>query len=484
MSRTIRITSLLAAIAILCAAALVAANTDGAFDAGEIAEQRLDTRARVQSFQEAERQGLTAVTDKGPGPKVAAPGWGNEKVFSKYNDWEPNVAADPSSGYVYMLTTQYGGPRACNNCPQPIMMRISSDGGHTFGPQDFLCKCKGETWQADPIINTDANGNVYAAWLTSSPFGTVFSRSTDHGQTWTEPVEVMPATPENPWNDHPWMAVSDDGMDVYIGLNHKDNFQVSSHDAGVTWSEPIKTNPPGDYYFANGGEVMTNGDVVFVDSAFTCCGPTENLGPVDVVIIRSTDGGATWTEQTIATTPPMLTCPSPGCPGYQYGTEAAIARNGDGDLAVAYTAPRVARGAPRLYTVVSSDNGVTWSEPQLLSPAAYVISVFPAIAGGTDERFTVAWADNRNGGRRFNTFARDSFDSGVTWNEQVRISNLGHGAGYKHPAGYRFSYGDYFDIAINNAGEAFSAWGESFSYIGPGGTWYNVQEGEPVPDEE
>lgn len=442
----------------------------------EVLERRMTARARIEAFRIAERQGRTAVSDSGPGPRVSVAGWGNEKVFSRFNDWEPNVAADPSSGYVYMLTTEYGGPKACKkNCPGPsIRLRISSDGGHTFGPASFLCKCRGHSWQADPIINTDADGDVYAAWLTN-PFGTVFSRSTDHGQTWTDPVQVMPPSKKIPWNDHPWMAVSDSGQDVYIGANKRDNYQVSSHDFGATWSEPVKTNPLGDYYFALGGAVMSNGDVIFSDAAFNCCGAGTSTGPVDIVIIRSTDGGATWSEQVIATSAPMPLCKAPGCPAYQYGSEVSVAANGNGDLLAAYTAARRKRGGERVYAVRSTDNGVTWSDPVSLSPRAGVIAVFPQVAGGAEGRFAVAWADNRNGGRRFNTWERDSFDSGLTFGPDAQISNLGHGAGYKHPAGYQFSYGDYFDIAVNNVGQAFSAWGEGYSYNGPGGTWYNVQ---------
>ena len=475
-----RWTANLAAVGVL-ATAVIAAATPGpiqlAEDNGEIYERRIDARVRIDAFRIAEREGATAVDDS-VAPEVAVPGWGDEKVFSKFNDWEPNVAADPSSGYVYMTTTQYGGPKACSTCPTsgPIRLRISTDGGHTFGPQTYLCECPGYKWQADPIIEVDADGDVYAAWLTN-PFGTVFSRSTDHGQTWTEPIAVMPKSDELPWNDHPWLAVSDDGQDVYIGANHRDNYQVSSHDFGATWSEPIKTNPPGDYYFALGGQVMSNGDVVFSDAAFTCCGAGTSTKRVDAVIVRSTDGGATWTEEVIDHSAPMRPCTAPGCPAYQYGLEISLARNGDGDLLVAYNANRRAGGGSQVYVQTSSDNGDTWSGPMRISQQlGRVTAAFPQAAGGTGGRFAVAWADNRNGARRFNTWERDSFDSGQTWSPDARISNLGKGAGYKHPAGYQFSYGDYFDIAVNDAGEAFSAWGEAYSYSGPGGTWYNVQD--------
>jgi hypothetical protein len=195
-----------------------------------------------------------------------------------------------------------------------------------------------------------------------------------------------------------------------------------------------------------------------------------------VIIIRSTDGGATWTEQTVETSGPMPTCKAPGCPAYQYGTEVSIAQNGDGNLLIAYNAATHQGSGERVYVRESTDEGVTWSSRKGVSPTTKgVIAAFPQAAGGDDGRFAVAWADNRNGGRRYNTWEIDSFNSGHDFTSDAQISNLGGGAGYKHPAGYQFSYGDYFDIAINNADQAFSAWGEGYSYAGPGGTWYNLQ---------
>ena len=43
-------------------------------------------------------------------------GFDSERLWSGYNDWEPAVAADPSSTYVYQLTTRYDGPAPCNRC--------------------------------------------------------------------------------------------------------------------------------------------------------------------------------------------------------------------------------------------------------------------------------------------------------------------------------------------------------------------------------
>lgn len=42
-----------------------------------------------------------------------AGGWTSEQRWSLKNDWEPNIAADPSSLWLYQMTTQYGGSSAC-----------------------------------------------------------------------------------------------------------------------------------------------------------------------------------------------------------------------------------------------------------------------------------------------------------------------------------------------------------------------------------
>src|SRR5438105_1617665 len=43
-----------------------------------------------------------------PVASVTAAGWDSERVWSGQDDWEPFVAADPSSDYVYQLTTRFG----------------------------------------------------------------------------------------------------------------------------------------------------------------------------------------------------------------------------------------------------------------------------------------------------------------------------------------------------------------------------------------
>src|SRR3989304_2485483 len=66
-------------------------------------------------------------------------GFDPEQRFSNGNDWEPHVAADPGSTFVYMVTTGRDA-KECLQCPEPsIIYRISPDSGSHWGPGKFVC---------------------------------------------------------------------------------------------------------------------------------------------------------------------------------------------------------------------------------------------------------------------------------------------------------------------------------------------------------
>src|SRR5436190_22048202 len=99
--------------------------------------------------------------------RAAAPGWQSETLWSSTSDdWEPTVAVDPSSSWVYEATTRYGGAKACTSCPDPaIIVRGSSDCGVTWSADRFLCSCKNTKAQNDPVLAVATAGVVYAVWM-------------------------------------------------------------------------------------------------------------------------------------------------------------------------------------------------------------------------------------------------------------------------------------------------------------------------------
>jgi len=394
-----------------------------------------------------------------------AAGWDSERRWSTGNDWEPAVAVDPSSSRVYQLTTRYGGPKACSSCPDPaLILRSSTDGGATWSADSYLCSCKGVKAQNDPQIAVAGDGSLYAAWLNDYQPGVVFSKSTNHGATWTTPKSVEGKSLS--FSDKPILEISPTGQDVYIAFNSSDSYVVASHDFGATWGTRVKTNTDSLYWFAEGGVVARNGNVYYAESA-------ENqsaTGQVKLAVLKSTNGGASWTTTFVDTAEQQPPCTVPSCPGDFFAPQANVTADSTGTLMVAYTLG-TSSGAPKGLYVRMSTDGVAWSARQQLNGQGD--SGFPVITHGpTAGDFRVAWQDNRNGASAYNTWYTRTTNGGMTWSSQIRLSDLGSGAGYKTANGYLFPYGDYFEMETAASGINYVIWSEGTNYVGPGGSWY------------
>jgi hypothetical protein len=352
-----------------------------------------------------------------------------------------------------------------------MILHVSRDGGRTFGPERFLCPCKGVKGQYDPQIEVvPQTGDVYAAWM--NDFQIHFSRSLNHGRTWTDPVHVHQGVR---WGDKPIMSTSADGRDVYIAYNGPSagDSRVSwSHDGGDTWSH-TRTGEGDRYYFAYGGAVGPDGTVVFSEISFSYTGPRDTAeGPIEIHAIRSTDGGGTWSDSVVDELELGPPCTSKGCYPDFHDSGPALAGDEDGDLVIVYGGA-ASPGRPRsVYARSSIDGGKTWGSRVRLSRRE-VNAAFPAAVGVDDDEVSVWFMDRRTG--RWNVRFRTSQDLGASWSKAVRISDARSGTAYKDRTGFLEVYGDYGEVAVTSRGRAVAAWGEGTSYAGPGGIWLNRQ---------
>ena len=396
-----------------------------------------------------------------------AAGWQSEQVWnSARNDWEPAIATDPSSDWVYQATTRYGGPKACSSCPgTAIIIRASSDAGVTWGIDRFICACKNVKAQNDPVMAVTNTGVLYALWMNDYNPGVVFAKSSDHGATWSAPIAVKGSGLS--FTDKPWMAISPDGRDVYVAFNSSNSYVVASHDFGATFGARVKTNADSLYYFAEGGAVAPDGTVYFAESA-----EAQNAtGPVQLVVLKSTDGGAHWTQTIVDTSQQQPACTVPSCGVDFFAPSASLDVDSAGTILLAYSANNVATANKTLY-VRTSTNGTTWSARTDVSTNTGD-NGFPTVESGASAGdFRIAWQDSRNGTTGWNTWYRRTTNGGGTWGAQVKLSDATGGAPYKTANGYAFPYGDYFDLAVNASGQNFVIWGEGPNYVGPGGTWF------------
>jgi hypothetical protein len=442
--------------------------------AEELAEQAEATDRRLEALDEARADGTAGKT--AGFVQAPATGWtGASLMNSAADDWEPAIATDPSAPYVYSLYTRYGEPKPCQGkCPSPlIVLRISQDNGTTWGTERPLCVCRGAGSQYDPEIEVvPSTGHVYAAWLNDG-FNTVFARSTDHGKTWSDPVKTFGKVS---WTDKPFLATDATGRHVYISWNGPtggDLFVAQSHDFGATWTQ-TKIADTKRYYFAFGGVVAPDGTVTFSQSSLTYTGPGASPeGSVQIHAITSTDRGATWTNTVVDTVPVGEACdPVGGCSSDFYLGHAAIAADARGALTIVYDGPTTDLGPQRIWARRSTDGGLTWSSRVQLSSSSQG-SAFTAVAanGRGDVR---AWYMQQNGGPdAWNVYFRHSTDGGLTWSSPVLLSDVTAGTAYTTPAGFLEPYGDYGEIAVTSTGKTIAIWGEGMSWIGPGGVWVN-----------
>jgi hypothetical protein len=450
----------------------------------ELDEQTEGVDQRVEAWQLAQRTGragqtrpttyLSGITT------AAASGWAGEvPIDTSVDDWEPAIAADPHSPYVYVLVTRYGTAKPCpGHCPSPwIGLTVSSNGGATWSAVRPLCACPGKG-QFDPIIEVVPDtGDVYSLFMIG--FNVWFTKSTDHGATWSAPVQTWGNVA---WNDKPILAVSDDGRDVYAAFNGAtggDPWIAHSSDGGATWSQ-VKLIDSKRYVYAFDGDVASDGTVYFAESSLLY-GNAGKAGPLDpsleAHVFISRDHGATWIDKVVARGQPGQACVAVGCKPDFYTGHAAIAADAVGGLVFLYDSATTFGGKQRIYASRSTDRGRHWSTPVAISTAGEE-ATDPMMESGAAGNVRIAYAQTSGGGDvdAWNIWYRTSTDGGVTWSSPLRISDATNGAPYKTAAGYAEVYGDYGEMAITNANKTIATWGEGISYTGPGGVWVNREQ--------
>jgi len=401
------------------------------------------------------------------------------------SNWEPAVAVDPgNANRVYQLITGINASACKGPCPgTSVLFRRSTDGGASYGAETFVCgvACKNIGWQFDPQIRVanDTNaacacGTIYVAFLDTFNPGVQLFTSHDGGITWSPPASMNDGLT---YMDKPILVISPSGHDVYVAFNHKfDNMVVASHDYGQTFLPPQKVNDDHLWWYANSGAIAPNGDVYFaLNGESSLSGHGHDFdGPSEVALLRCLPSATTScgnpTLRSFGVSAPPAPCAVSGCYPDYFAATGAIAIDGAGGMAFAYSFSSVTDGPKSLF-VSTSSNGVTWSAPTLVNGLGD--SNVPQIdRGPVSGDFRLAWQDNRTG--KFNTWYARSSDGGTTWSMHVRLSNAVSGAPYKSADGYTFTDGDYFGIAVSSTGIAHVIWGEAdgSSLYCCGDVWY------------
>jgi hypothetical protein len=346
---------------------------------------------------------------------------------------------------------------------------VSNNNGKTWSPPRQIADPG--SGQIDVQVKVDPldGKTVFAAWLQNSKSLIEVAKSTDFGQTWTTVI----ANSTNAGTDKDILVVR--GNDVYVAYDHSQTVWCSfSHDGGMTWnSVKVNANAQFGWSLTGGGTVDPAGNVYFAWNGYTQNGQAK--GPVNLYVTKSADGGQTWTPTLldISSSPPH--CSAFSCGWAFLGPGIAMTSDTSGQLYVLWNSGTVEGGPERIYFSTSVDHGNTWSPRADVSLAPTGVDhAFPSLAAGAAGDIRIAWMDQRHE-QHWNVYYRTSNDGGASWSGETVLSTYVAGYGYIFTDGYRFPFGDYFDMDIDNQSHTQTAWGEGYNWLTPGNVCYTRQ---------
>lgn len=405
---------------------------------------------------------------------VSAMAWAAPPQFSAQrrlglttgDQWEPAVAAD-GSGHIYVLYPQYGRVPNCDDCHVPAMLLLTSnDNGKTWQPPHVMLVSPSGQFDAQLAIDPVDHHTLFAAWLDDRKHDVIVARSPDYGANWVFTI----AARGRGELDKPSLAVR--GQNVYLAFNHEEEVWVaSSQNAGLTfsWARVNLEARPG-WSLLGSATVDPNGNVYLGWASYSKAGGAR--GSVQLFVSKSADLGKTWSHKLLDVSAASPDCKDEECGEGYLGAQIAIASDADGTLYALWNAGLTASGPQQIYFSSSTSGGDNWLPRAAVSSAQVGAEhAFPAITAGNAGDVRIGWMDTRNI-PYWNTYYRSSSNGGATWSDEVRVSRYVPGFKYIAQQGFRFPFGDYFSMTIDNHGDTHIVWGEGLNYQSPGSIWH------------
>ncbi len=346
----------------------------------------------------------------------------------------------------------------------------SIDGGATFVDKGPFPVGNG----GDPsLVWRRSDGKFYYAALTLSG-GLILFRSDDDCNTFVS-VGAISSTGND---DKEIMTVDNNPSSPYYGrlyvawtdfTDSRINLRKSSN-GGTSWDAALDLSAASADVQGAWPAVAPNGDVYV---AWVRWNP-YSTGPIDIEVVESTDGGATFAavanpmtgkvnpRDTAATS----SCGRPALKGnIRYLPSPQIAVDSAGNVHVVYTYDPDATGSGDVVNVYyrrSTTGGASWdAEIQVNDDATTTDQWFPSLSVGVGNVVTVGYYSRQldvAGNTLFDYYSRTSFNGGASFNSSVRLSDSSSGVVLDTNLATCY-HGDY-DTQTHGSGFAHYIWSD------------------------
>jgi hypothetical protein len=341
---------------------------------------------------------LTVIS--GPSPFAGCDISGQTGTNFLNSEVEPWVEVNPTDPDNVIAVWQQD--RWSNGGARGLLTGVSHDGGATWSTTfAHFSTCSGGTAAnggnyeraSDPWVTFAPNGDAYQISLSVNFFqdpasAILVSKSTDGGDSWTEPVTVA-RDPIGiaPFLFHDKESITADPTDarfVYavwdrsrfpsdrpnFNAQHAFSFRgdimfARTIDAGNTWEPARAIFQPRKNQFTIGHQVVVQPDGDLFDFFTFFQGSGNNAPGVSLAYVTSSDHGATWSAPIVIDKIRFIGAfdPDTGLPIRAEGFVPEVAVDAStGNLYVVWQDTRFA-GVDQIAFTMSTDDGATWSEP-------------------------------------------------------------------------------------------------------------------------